>query len=401
MTKAKTVAASIVDAILDDLTDRRGLKHEWSKIDADVRVEIKQTWTKIVSKFLPPPAAAVSPPPAAAAPSSSSLEDAVATFIADVEEQLDRQEKDTGHRNHYNLSNISGPLRKLRAAYQESTGTAPSVPRNPYKRKVKTGVGREDEIEETHESYGLIQINRTQSGGARLFGSSVRHGNYFRLSIFHGKRVMTTFGEHFWDDGRVPIVDVYLSPAQFVEMITVQNVGSGSPCTISSIGGVPMDPVPEDAGSEIKLTVEMFRERLDDTIAKLRAHDRDLHKILEKKTFTKDDKKEIAGIVHAARRLMDDSAPYAMKLMGEYTEKLVAKGKMEVDSFVQLAINRAGIKAIRDSGGTLLLGEGLVSRADEKAEAPCEHAFMGKPRMCGKCGARDEAPGRNDDGSER
>jgi len=25
-------------------------------------------------------------------------------------------------------------------------------------------------------------------------------------------------------------------------------------------------------------------------------------------------------------------------------------------------------------------------------EAPCEHSFMGKPRMCGKCGARDEAP---------
>lgn len=387
---SKSVASRVVDAILEDLTDRRGLKHEWSKIDADVRAEIKKTWTGIVSKFLPPPSAAAVPPPqSAAAPFSGSLEESVATFIADVEEQLDRQEKDTGHRSHYNLSNIAGPLRKLRAAYQASTGTAPSVPRNPYERKVRTGAGRENEIEETHESYGLIQINRTQSSGARLFGSSVRHGNYFRLSIFHGKRVMTPFGEHFWEDGRVPIVDVYLSPAQFVEMITAQNIGSGSPCTLSSIGGVPMDPVPDGAGSEIKLTVEMFRERLDETIAKLRTHDRDLHKILEKKTFTKDDKKSIADIVHAARRLMDDSAPYAMKMMGEHTEKLVAKGKMELDSFIQLAINRAGIKAIRDGGGTLILGEGLVPSASEKTEAPCEHAFMGRPRMCAKCGARD------------
>lgn len=294
------------------------------------------------------------------------LAKAIAFFIADVEDQLDQQEKDTGNRSHYNLSNISGPLRKLKAAYEEHIGTAPDVPRNPYERKVTRGPGRENDIEETHESYGLIQINRMQSTGARLFGSSVRHSNLFRLSISRGKRVMTSFGEHFWNDGRVPIVDVLLSPAQFVEMITSQNMGSGSPCTLSQINGVPMDPVPNDAGSEIKLTVDMFRERLDETIAKLRAHDRDLHKILEKKSFTKDDKEKIAGIVHAARRLMDDDAPHAMKLIGEHTEKIAAKVKQDLDSFIQLAINRAGIKAIRDNGGQLLLGDGGEDKERER-----------------------------------
>ena len=58
---SKSVASRVVDAILEDLTDRRGLKHEWSKIDADVRAEIKKTWTGIVSKFLPPPSAAAVP----------------------------------------------------------------------------------------------------------------------------------------------------------------------------------------------------------------------------------------------------------------------------------------------------------------------------------------------------
>lgn len=45
----KTVAASIaVDKIIDDLSDRKGLRHEWEQIDEDIQEEIKDQWRLIV-----------------------------------------------------------------------------------------------------------------------------------------------------------------------------------------------------------------------------------------------------------------------------------------------------------------------------------------------------------------
>ena len=41
---------AIVDRILADLTDRRGLRQEWEQIDPDVQDEIKQAWIEIVKE---------------------------------------------------------------------------------------------------------------------------------------------------------------------------------------------------------------------------------------------------------------------------------------------------------------------------------------------------------------
>lgn len=287
---------------------------------------------------------------------TKTLEEAVASFMADIEARLDEMENTTGQKSWYTLKDVQTPLSKLRAAYEAHTGKPSDVPRQPYERKVERN-GRDSEIEERHESYGLVHISRV-TGHRRLFGSSVQHQHFFSLRVLRGRRVMKTYGEHYWDDHRVPIVEIALSPAQFVEMITSQNLGSGVPCTIMSVDGVPMDPTPDDAGSEIKVIAEMFEDSLVEMVDKLREHDKNLGKILEKKTFNKEDKERIHGIVHAVRRLIDDNAPFVLKMMGEHTEKLMAKGKMEIDAFIQLALTRAGIKAIRDNGGELLLGEG-------------------------------------------
>jgi hypothetical protein len=43
-------AIRIVDEIIKDLTDRRGLKTEWHHIDEEVKNEIKDVWIKIILK---------------------------------------------------------------------------------------------------------------------------------------------------------------------------------------------------------------------------------------------------------------------------------------------------------------------------------------------------------------
>jgi hypothetical protein len=37
-----------VEAIIRDLSDRRGLRQEWEQIDDDIQEEIKETWAWII-----------------------------------------------------------------------------------------------------------------------------------------------------------------------------------------------------------------------------------------------------------------------------------------------------------------------------------------------------------------
>ncbi len=45
-------AEIIVDGIIRDLSDRRGLRHEWEQIDDDIKNEIRDEWLSIVSIVL-------------------------------------------------------------------------------------------------------------------------------------------------------------------------------------------------------------------------------------------------------------------------------------------------------------------------------------------------------------
>jgi hypothetical protein len=43
-----TIFEKCADAIIEDLTDRKGLKHEWNNIDADIQAEIRAAWAAII-----------------------------------------------------------------------------------------------------------------------------------------------------------------------------------------------------------------------------------------------------------------------------------------------------------------------------------------------------------------
>lgn len=44
------IANHIIDALIKDISDRRGIKWEWKKIDADVVDEIRATWKAILQQ---------------------------------------------------------------------------------------------------------------------------------------------------------------------------------------------------------------------------------------------------------------------------------------------------------------------------------------------------------------
>jgi hypothetical protein len=46
------VVQQIVATILEDLTDRRGLRHEWDAIEPDIQHEIRDEWKRRIDKVL-------------------------------------------------------------------------------------------------------------------------------------------------------------------------------------------------------------------------------------------------------------------------------------------------------------------------------------------------------------
>lgn len=44
------ISENIVNEIIKDLTDRRGINNEWFSIDEDIQEEIKETWKNIIFK---------------------------------------------------------------------------------------------------------------------------------------------------------------------------------------------------------------------------------------------------------------------------------------------------------------------------------------------------------------
>jgi hypothetical protein len=41
-----------IDSLIKDISDRRGLRHEWEQIDDDVVVEIREKWFDILSPLV-------------------------------------------------------------------------------------------------------------------------------------------------------------------------------------------------------------------------------------------------------------------------------------------------------------------------------------------------------------
>jgi hypothetical protein len=49
---ARSRSEYIVGLIVEDFTDRRGLRQEWEQIDDDIQQEIRKTWEGLVEKGL-------------------------------------------------------------------------------------------------------------------------------------------------------------------------------------------------------------------------------------------------------------------------------------------------------------------------------------------------------------
>lgn len=250
------------------------------------------------------------------------------------------------------MNDMGRVLRSLQDIVERIENGDPKVPRRKYEVLSRKSSSRDKEREERHESFGMIQINRVSGGRGhtRLFGSHISyHNNTIVIRVYRAVRAFSLSTERFFTDGRMPIVEIELSPAQFAEAITSLNAGAGLPCTIREVEGVHMEDLPDEHVPENQVIRNAFKEDVEGLRLDLQKQLEELDAILDKKRLNKADRSAIRSIVGNAVRLIDDHAPFVVRVFGESVAKTVTTAKAEVEAFVTNALVNAGMATFKEA----------------------------------------------------
>ena len=202
--------------------------------------------------------------------------------------------------------------------------------------------GHDDYIEE-HPAYALIGASRVSSTpGGVLFGSDFRHQHYITITIRKAnvRRGLNTD----WTSGQQHLIEVALSEAQWATFLSTLNMGDGVPCTLNWFGGYIAGILPdldrrEQFRAEVNDNLSGALSAIDDVLAStnLRKADRD-------------------RLEHAKREL-GGNLQFVAQQFDEHAEATVEKAKVEVEAYLNAAVQRAGLEAL-SAAPILELNEG-------------------------------------------
>jgi len=222
---------------------------------------------------------------------------------------------------------------------------------NPVEPKRIKGHGPcNDEEIETHPAYGQVGISRV-TGHAKLYGSALdHHQSFIRLGIRHSERHHSLYRD--WHFGKDTIVEVELSHAQFAEMITTPNVGTGVPCTIvfhTTKPGPGMVPsIADSMQTEAEKVVEGFKEGQAEIVERLKKQVTEGYALLDKKAINKGDRDALREILDFVIREVESNRPFAVSQFQEAAEKVVTQGKAEIEAFTTMAVQSLGLKKLSE-----------------------------------------------------
>ena len=183
---------------------------------------------------------------------------------------------------------------------------------------------------EHHESYGLARFSRIGGKSGKLFGSSIEHHHFIELTISRASRSRQFQHDQYMPDQE--LISVFMSPAQFAELLTSLNVGTGVPVTIKHINQQAVEECPEhsfmeqahaDMAAEFKHLAERFAALSQATT------------LLENPGQLKAaDKKTIKAAVDSVLQEVRANIPFFHKCFQEACDRTVADAKASVDAAV-------------------------------------------------------------------
>lgn len=204
----------------------------------------------------------------------------------------------------------------------------------------------DDEQTFEHESYGMIAVSRVSaSRSIPLFGSSLESNpTMMQLTITHGVRYHARGYDRYF--GSKEIIRLWMTPAQYAEMISNPNSGCGVPCTLRHIQGTEMARPPE-VPDEGKLVREKFKLETEGLSKKARDGGTKLRALLSSAKISQKLRDEIQRTYEDATSFLRGAAPYFVESFQDAVQKTVVEAKQEIDAFLTHATHAAGVQALK------------------------------------------------------
>jgi hypothetical protein len=230
-------------------------------------------------------------------------------------------------------------------------------------------MSREDQVVHEHPSYGSVQLNR-HSGSAYLFNSAVMHHGFVSLSIHEAQAIEETRTGDTRLFPRKQVVEIWMTEAQFAEMVSRWNHGTGTACTIvrrpdpeAKLVGVDRPP-PEKTG----------RDRLESVIEEsVRGVKSDVTRMADEIEALVGDKLGKKGtdrlkiILQTLRENPPSNLKFAQEMLHESMEKMIARGKVEMEAAGRNLLHRLGLGKMAEEAIKSLPMPDFGKRDKEKA----------------------------------
>lgn len=201
------------------------------------------------------------------------------------------------------------------------------------------------------KNIGIINISRISGGSSNRFvGSTVPSDTAIRIQIRQAEKYSDEFNkEKFYSKSN--IVEVEMTPNQWAELITTLNYGTGTPCTITRVGGEEIHQTYETE-SVFEYYNDKLKDRFLDVQSGFEESFKDAKEILDnKKSITKADRDTIRRAYNQLERFFGDSAPFMQKLFKEDIQKHTVDAaiafKNDMDSIIK-SLSKEQLKNIEN-----------------------------------------------------
>ena len=195
-----------------------------------------------------------------------------------------------------------------------------------------------------HESYGMVGISHISSTGTILAGSEFKHHHFVELTIRRAERHRDLSRD--WWFGREELISIFLSEAQYVELMGRPNMGEGVPCTLNHVMGARMEapPPPEPRKSQGHSDLEKTAAKASDAMKEA------LAVVEEALASGKVGKKQLEKMAFSLKCQIENFAPnmkYVVDSFDEAMNATVAKAGIEIEATVSNLALRLGIGEMR------------------------------------------------------
>lgn len=210
--------------------------------------------------------------------------------------------------------------------------------------------GHRDSTVTNHPAFGQISVSRRQAGGdgVNLYDSDFGHNSYVSVAIKKSELHRDLSYDRHHDTSE--IVEVDMSESQWATFVSSFNLGGGVPCTLTWVKGEGRIPgIPAFDRSEV------FKKEMKETTQEAVSRLKNLIGMIDELGISQKKKDSVLHQANMALQSLTSSVPFVQDQFDEHVEKTVERGIQEIHGYMNAAINRSGLAALKNEQAPLYL----------------------------------------------